>query len=169
LWIAASGLYAVTLAAFTVSSWPVVDEIPHHPSFTYRMPQAAQAVVGRAGPKTLKELEQELVAADKRSDVSEARRLANEILARRKEPWGAAPLVLEMPNGHKFEVAADTKSPDVDLVGQEYVNVLKAEQKNRQQQSVLHAFLFWLGPVLAAGLLGVTARWVYAGFIAGRN
>ena len=169
LWIALSALYAIVLSVIAVISWTEVDAISHHPSFTYRMSQSAQAVVGRATSKTMQELEQGLLAADKRGDVSEAKKLANEILTRRKEPWSAAPLVLEMPNGHKFEVAGNTSPADVDLVGLEYVNVLKAELKDRHKKELLDTFLLWLVPVLAACLLGVTARWVYTGFVAGRK
>ena len=167
--IATSGLYAVVVIVITAFSWPDVANISHHPSFTYRMSEPTQAVLNKAGPKTLSELEQALVAADKQGEVSEAKRLASEILARRKQPWSGDPIVLEMPNGHRFEVAGNTEKHDSELVAQEYVRVLRSELDGRRREILVNAILAWLVPVLAACLLGMVSRWVYAGFIAGKK
>jgi hypothetical protein len=169
LWIAASLVYAVGIIANTAFSWPDVDGISHHPSFIYRMPEQAQAVLKKVGPKTLPELEKTLVAADKQGNATEAKRLANEILIRRKEPWSGDPLILEMPNGHKIEVAGDTQTQDSDLVGKEYVHVLNAELDNHRMTVLRNAFLAWVAPVLLLCLLGLVSRWVYGGFAAGRK
>ncbi len=169
LWIAASALYAVGIIANTAFLWPDVDDIVHHPSFTYRMPEQAQAVLRKTGPKTLSELEKALVAADKQGDATEAKRLANEIWTRRKEPWSADPMILEMPNDHKIEVAGDTQTQDSNLVGKEYVRVLRAELDSRRRTILRNAFLAWFAPVLLVCLLAVVSRWVYAGFVAGKK
>lgn len=191
LWIATSSLYAVVVIGITAFSWPEITSITHHPSFIYRMSEQSRVILDKAktfdpdaylaakeqtqvmlnktGARTLSELEVALVDADKKGNVTEAKHLANEILTRRKARSLADPMVLEMLNGHKLEVAADTQIQDSTLVSKEYVRILESELDGYKSTVLLKAFLAWLVPVLLICLLGLVYRWVNVGFVSGKK
>ena len=168
LWMAAAAVYGVAVATVTAMSWPGTPQIVHHPSFTYRMSAPALAVLNRPNPKSTAELERALVAADRAGATDEAKSIAREIQKRRAEPWTNDPIILEMPNGHEFQVAADTRKQDSDLVAKEYVRVLQAEVSGERWKSVMNAILIWLIPTLAVCVMGLLTRWVYSGFKSGK-
>jgi hypothetical protein len=155
----------MAIVAVTFSAWPSIDKIELHPSFLYRMSEAAQAVMNRAGLPTRQELEPALVEADRKGAVDDARRLAVEIPERRKQPaWSEDPIVLAMPNGHQILVTAQTTDTESALVTREYARVLTDELHGRRQALIMRALLTWLLPVLGTCALAFLARWVYRGF-----
>jgi hypothetical protein len=149
-------------------SWPEVSRTAHHPAFIYQMSPKARAVIDR--PKTLAELEQALIAADRAGSVEKARGFAQEILRIRKGgDWEDAPLVLEMPNGYQFHVAGDTKPEQTALVGREYVRVLQAATTEAKIAAVGNALLIWLIPSLVVCALGLAVAWIFRGFGGGHR
>lgn len=78
--------------------------------------------------------------------------------------WESAPHVLQMPNGHKFRVAADTSKESSELLAREYVRILDAETSNQRLRALGKAGAVWLMPVLAFCVLGLTIRWINRGF-----
>jgi hypothetical protein len=47
LWIAMSLVYGIAIGAIAFTSWPNLSSIAHHPSFDYRLPPPAAAVLNR--------------------------------------------------------------------------------------------------------------------------
>lgn len=81
LWIVLAVIYGGLVVTYTWLSWPEVSNVSHEPNFLKQMSSEALAVVNR--PKTLAELENALIAADRSGDTENARKLAQEIRRRR--------------------------------------------------------------------------------------
>lgn len=164
MWMVLSGIYAVIVVAVAVSFWPGPSSVSHHPSFIYRMNDDALKILARKESSTMAELEEALVAADKKGSVDEARMYTLEIKDRRANPWKGDPFVLEMANGFKMQVSARTSNEEKLLLGKEYARVVNDELAKERWWVVLYAFLSWLVPLLVVCALGLLARWVYQGF-----
>lgn len=168
LWVALVAIHAVVVIGVTLFLWPDTARVQHHPSFTYRMSDRALTVLNRPGPKPTAELERLLIAADRKGNVDEAKKLAVEIRNRQAKAWSSDPILLEMPNGHRFQVAADTPDSDSELIGREYVRVLQSEVGRESMELAKNAALMWLVPSLAFLVLGLLIHWVYLGFKASK-
>jgi hypothetical protein len=168
LWVVLAVIYAGLVAIYTWTSWPEVSRTAHHPAFIYQMSPEARAVIDR--PKTLAELEQALIAADRAGSVEKARGFAQEILRiRKRDNWEDAPIVLEMPNGHQLHVAGDTKPEQTTLIGREYTRVLQAATTEAKMAAVGNALLIWLIPTLVVCVFGLAVAWVFRGFRGGHR
>lgn len=159
LWIVLSGIYAVIVITVTVTVWPSIRSIPHHPSFNYRISDASQKVLARPNSPATLALEQKLIDADKRGAKDEARMYALEIKDRRAKLWE-----VEMPNGHRFEISANSTEIELERIGREYTEVLTAEVHKERAWTTFYAFLWWLCPVVAVCILGGLTRWIFQGF-----
>lgn len=119
-------------------------------------------------PKTFPELELALVEADRAGNTEFARNLTQQILRLREAPkWQQAPKILEMPNGHQFQVAGDTPDNLASLVGKEYVHVLQSVASEQRFTSIGTAVLVWLVPSALVCALGLAAAWIIRGFRGG--
>jgi hypothetical protein len=167
LWIVLTMVYGGLVATYTGLSWPEVSHISHDPSFLKQMSPEALAIINR--PKTLTDLEQAFVAADRASATENARKLAQEVRRQQELPeWERAPLVLSMPNGYEFQVAGDTKSDQANLVGRDYVRVLQSTASERRVTDVVRALFIWLVPSAILCALGSAVGWVFRGFKKGQ-
>jgi hypothetical protein len=163
LWIVLTFLYGVLVASYTGMYWPEVSRISHHPAFIYRMSPEARAVLSR--PKSLAELEQALVEADRAGATEKAREVSQEILRiRKRDNWEDVPLVLEMPNGYQLQVASDTKREQANMLGREYVRVLQTATSEARLSAIGNALLIWLTPSIIICALGLAAAWILRGF-----
>ncbi|MGF6813172.1 hypothetical protein OKW30_008389 [Paraburkholderia sp. Clong3] len=75
--------------------------------------------------------------------------------------WESAPLVLEMPNGHRFEVPGGTTKAQAAAIGKAYVHVLRV---SAWRHLAVRLLAIWLLPCLAALAIGFAVRWIYRGF-----
>ena|SRR5437870_41454 len=168
LWIVLAVIYGGLVASYTWLSWPEVSNVSHDPGFLKQMSPEALAVLDRH--KTLAELEQAFIAADRAGATENARKLAQEIVRRRERPvWEQAPMVLEMPNGYEFQVAGDTKPEQTKLVGRDYVRVLQSVASEMRIAALSNALLWWLVPSILVCALGLAVAWVFRGFTVGRR
>lgn len=168
LWIVLTLVYGGVVAAFTWTFWPEVSRVPHDFTFLKQMSSDALLILER--PKTLPELERALMEADRAGNTEFARNLAQQIVRFREAPkWQQAPKILEMPNGHQFEVAGDTPDNLAALVGKEYVRVLQATASEQRFRSIGTAILAWLVPTALVCALGLAAAWILRGFRDGRR
>ena len=163
LWIVLSVIYAGLVVVYTAGRWPDLSQVSHHPAFIFQMTPQAQIVINR--PKSLAELEQALIEADRNGDTQNARDFAMRIQEIRKnDNWEDAPRLLEMPNGHRFEVAGDTKPEQATMVIQEYTRVLQLSARDDKVAASLKGFLTWLLPSLLICALGFSGAWIRRGF-----
>lgn len=163
LWIVISVIYGGLVAAYTWMVWPEVSRIQHDAKFIKQMSPAALTVI--EAPKTIAELEQALIEADRSRATEQARTLARRIRGLREgREWETAPIVLEMPNGYEFKVAGDTKDDQANLVGKEYVRVLQSVVSQQRIAAVGTALLAWFIPSLLLCGLGLAVAWVIRGF-----
>jgi hypothetical protein len=168
LWIVLTLIYGCAVAGFTWISWPEVSRVPHDPAFLKQMSSDAVLILER--PKTLSELESALVEADRAKNTEFARELAQKIVRLREAPkWQQDPIVLEMPNGHEFQVAGDTPSDLSKVVAREYVRVLQSVASERKLKSLGTAVLVWLVPSVVVCALGLAVAWVIRGFRGARR
>lgn len=167
LWIVLTAIYGCAVAAFTWLTWPDVSSIPHDPAFLKQMSPDATLVLER--PKTLPELERALVEADRAKNPEFARKLDQQIVRLREGPkWQQSPIVLQMPNGHEFQVAGDTPNDLATLVGKEYVRVLQSVVSEKRFKAIGTAVLVWLIPAAIACALGLAVAWIIRGFLGAR-
>lgn len=163
LWIVVSVIYGGLVAAYTWMLWPEVSRVQHDARFIKQMSPGALAVL--EAPKTIAELERALIEADRSGATEQARTLARRIRDLREgREWETAPIVLEMPNGHEFKVAGDTKDEQAKLVGKEYVRLLQSVAAEQRFAAVGTALLAWLIPSLLLCGLGLAVAWVIRGF-----
>lgn len=168
LWIVLTLIYGCAVAAFTWISWPEVSRIPHDPAFLKQMSSDAVLILER--PKNLSELERALVEADRAKNTEFARKLAQQIVRLRESPkWQQDPMVLEMPNGHEFQVAGDTPKDLAGVVGKEYVRVLQSVASEKKLRSLGAAVLAWLVPSAFVCALGLAVAWIIRGFRGARR
>ncbi len=168
LWIVLTLIYGGAVTAFTWMSWPDVSRISHDPAFLKQL--SADAVLILERPKTLPELERALVEADRAKNTEFARNLAQQIIRLREAPkWQQAPKVLEMPNGHEFQVAGDTPDDLATLVAKEYVRVLQSVASERRFTAIGTALLVWFLPSAFVCALGLAVAWVVRGFRGARR
>lgn len=164
LWIALGAVYGFAVVAVMATLWPDASKISHHPSFIFRMSEPAQAVLNRPPVKSMRELERALIAAGYAGAIDDAKKYARTIKERMEKPWTGDPLVLDMANGHTFDVAADTTEADLQLLRREYTRVLQTEATEARGRLAMNAALIWLLPTLALCVLGLLARWIIDGF-----
>ena len=78
--------------------------------------------------------------------------------------WKKAPLVLEMPNGYKFEVQGNTTKDQAQEIARDYAQALKSTLQEKQIEAIKSATLWWLTSCLSLLVLGWTIGWVCRGF-----
>lgn len=79
------------------------------------------------------------------------------------------PRVLSMPNGYEIEVRGDTKLDEINLVGLDYVRVLRSVVSERRIAALRNALLIWLVPSILVCVLGFAVAWVFRGFKRGHR
>jgi|SRR6266542_3854931 len=137
LWIVGSALYGVIVATLTWDTFPQVETIPYDESQLKLLSNETRAI--------LRGLDQPSATA--------------------KEFGFAADLkVLEMPNGHRFEVVSTTTQEQADQVARDYVRALQSIANEQRLSSLGHGLALWVIPCLIILALGFAARWVYRGF-----
>ena len=142
LWIVASVTYGAIVAVFTWSTFPSVETISYEESHLKLLSDRTLLILGgRVQPP---------IPADTPN-------------------WARAPIVLEMPNGHRFEVLGNTTSDQSKEVAKGYVHVLNSIAKERRLSALRTAFLTWAIPCLLALTLAWAVGWVYRGFRRGSN
>lgn len=137
LWIVASVIYGAIIVVFTWEQFPNVTDTPWEDSH-----------IRLLSDKTL-----EILGGHAQSPFSAD-----------TPKWKRAPIILEMPNGHTFEVHGNTTSAQAQEVAKDYVGVLNSIVKERRLSAVLHAFLAWVIPCLVILALGGAVHWIYRGF-----
>ena len=83
--------------------------------------------------------------------------------------WVRDPIILEMPNGHRFEVLGNTTSDQSQEVAKDYVRVLNSLANDRRMSAMRTSFLAWVVPCLMVLVLGWAVGWIYRGFRRGSN
>lgn len=143
LWIVASATYGASVAVFTWSTFPAgVETISYQESHLKLLSDRALLILGgRVQPS---------IPAD-------------------SPKWARAPIVLEMPNGHRFEVVGNTTSGQTKEFAKDYLRLLNSILAQRRLSAVQTAFLAWVIPCLLALVLAWAAAWIYRGFKQGSN
>ena len=78
--------------------------------------------------------------------------------------WARNPIILEMPNGHTFEVPGNTTPEQSQEVAKDYFRVLNSIVIERRLSLVLNALFAWAIPCIAILALSSAGRWIYRGF-----
>jgi len=137
LWIVASVIYGAIVAVFTWNSYPRVESISYEASHLKLLSDRTLLILGgRVQPP---------IPAD-------------------TPKWGRDPIILEMPNGHKFEVLGNTTPDQSKEVAKDYVGVLSSIANERRISALHYAFLAWAVPCLLVLALGWAVSWIYRGF-----
>lgn len=74
------------------------------------------------------------------------------------------PIIVNMPNGAKFDFPGKTSKEQLDEVTKDYTAVLESLARESRAAAVVHAVYIWLVPSLAFLGLGLAIRWIYRGF-----
>ncbi len=74
------------------------------------------------------------------------------------------PIIVNMPNGAKFDFPGKTSKDQLDEVTKDYTAVLESLARESRVTAVVRAFYIWLVPSLASLGLGLAVRWIYRGF-----
>jgi hypothetical protein len=137
LWIVASVIYGAMIVVFTWHSYPHVESISYEASHLKRLSDRTLLILGgRVQPS---------IAAD-------------------TPMWARAPIILEMPNGHRFEVIGNTTPEQSKEVAKDYVDVLNSIANERRISALKDAFLAWTVPCLLILALGWAVGWIQRGF-----
>lgn len=138
LWIVASVIYGAIIAVITWNSFPSVESISYETSHLKRLSdRTLQILGGRVQPP---------IPADTPNWA--------------RDP----PIILEMPNGHTFEVLGNTTPEQSKEVAKDYVGVLNSIANERRVSALQYAFLAWMVPCLLVLALGWAVSWIYRGF-----
>jgi hypothetical protein len=164
LWMAVTVAYGAVVVAIAIVFWPSLLTIPHDPTFLDRLSSEAAAGVRRPMPKTMRQLEEELLTADEAGRADEVRRLVREIKERRAQPVKDEAITLELPNGHRLLLAGSLNDEDLSLIGREYTKVLNDELFARRLYASAKFLGIWLVPSLLLLAAGCTVSWIRAGF-----
>jgi hypothetical protein len=78
--------------------------------------------------------------------------------------WVRDPIILEMPNGHRFEVVGTTTMEQSKAVATNYIRVLNAIASERRKAALRDALLAWAAPSLLLFALGWAVSGIYRGF-----
>jgi hypothetical protein len=170
LWISLTLIYGCAVVSFSWIFWPHVEDIPHRVAFEEMSPEALTIILLSKKRSVLESL---LADANSRGDAEEARSLAKQIeeldmkrnRAEIDDFLHETEIVLPMPNGHEFAVAADTTTEDQQLVINDYMRALKSGLRERRTIVARDAFLFWSIPIIIIFVLGAATGWVYRGFV----
>ncbi len=142
LWIVGFAIYGVIISIFIWNSYPSVENISYDASHLKLLSDRTLLIlIGRVQPP---------MPAD-------------------TEKWARAPIALEMPNGHKFEVLGNTTPEQSKEVAKDYVGVLHSIAAERRIAALQYAILAWLVPCLLVLALGWAVSWIYQGFWRGRT
>ena len=137
LWIVASVVYGAIIAVFTWNSYPRVGSISYEASHLKLLSDRTLLILGgRVQPP---------IPAD-------------------TPKWAHGPIILEMPNGHKFEVLGNTTPEQSKEVAKDYVGVLNSIANEQRISALQYAFLAWAVPCLLVLALGWAVIWIYRGF-----
>lgn len=163
LWIVLTAIYGAVVTIAFVSMWPSVTNIPHGPWLEYRMSTESRQLLQRRSP-LLADLMEALRQADKVGDVERATVLAQEIRAAREKPWTLDPIVVKVPNGHSFNLPADSTEEEVAAFTRDYMRIINAEAANRHIKTVKALGLLLIGPPGLLLILGLLVVWKWRGF-----
>jgi hypothetical protein len=70
----------------------------------------------------------------------------------------------EMPNGHVFEVPANTTKDEASEVGRDYMRLLERLKWERWKEMLTKSLIIWMVPSLLALALGWSVGWIWKGF-----
>ena len=137
LWIAVTAIYGAVVGAFTWQTLPRVENTPYDANHLRRMSDRSL----------------EILAGQTRSPQIQD-----------NPKWKDAPIILEMPNGHSFEVHGNTPNEQFQDIAKDYVKVLGSVVDEKRTVTIQHAFLLWLIPCLIVLTLGWGVGCVCRGF-----
>ncbi len=142
LWIVVSVIYGVIVVVFTWDNYPHVERIPYDETHLKRLSDQTLLILGgRVQPP---------IPAD-------------------TPKWARAPIILEMPNGHTFEVLGNTTPEQSKEVAKDYVGVLNSIANERRISALEYAFFAWAIPCLLVLAFGHAVNWIYRGFRQGEK
>lgn len=119
-WIVVSVIYGAIVVVFTWDSYPHVERISHDEAHLKRLSDRTLLILGgRVQPRIP-------------SDTPK---------------WVRDPIILEMPNGHIFEVRGTTTPKQSKQVAKDYVGVLNSIANERRISALQYAFFAWVVPV----------------------
>ena len=142
LWIVVSVIYGVIVVVFTWDNYPHVERISYDETHLKRLSDQTLLILsGRVQPP---------IPAD-------------------TPKWARAPIILEMPNGHTFEVLGNTTPEQSKEVAKDYVGVLNSIANERRVSALQYAFFAWAIPCLLVLAFGHAVSWIYRGFKRGEK
>jgi len=137
LWVVATVIYGAIIALYAWNTFPRVENVAYEQKHLKSLSDRTLLIfAGRVQPQSP-------------ADTPE---------------WARAPIILEMPNGHTFEVPGNTTPEQAQEVAKDYVAVLNSIANERRFSAVVNAFLAWVIPCLVILALGGAVHWIYRGF-----
>lgn len=137
LWIVVSVIYGAIIVVFTWDSYPHVESISYDASHLKRLSDRTLLILaGRVQPPMP-------------SDTPK---------------WAHGSIILEMPNGHTFEVLGNTTPEQSKEVAKDYVGVLNSIANERRISALQSAFFSWAVTCLLVLVIGFAVSWIYRGF-----
>lgn len=137
LWIVASVIYGAIVVVFTWNTFPRMENISYEKDHLKSLSDRTLQILGGH------------VQPQAPSDTPQ---------------WARSPIILEMPNGHTFEVLGNTTPEQTQEVAKDYVRVLNSITSERRLSALFYAFLAWVFPCLVILAVGAAMHWIYQGF-----
>lgn len=169
LWIVLTITSLLTITGFAFYSWPDVSDVSHGPWLNYRMSADSRNLLTQS-PKSLEELKNDLREAVAERNELRAESLTTAIEELEQNSWKLeARRIVEMPNGHRFELPGYISEKQVERFKADYSEVLMQEVAERKERIFSVGLLASIIPPLLILSIGLAFIWIRRGFRESRN